>query len=509
VRPGFALTREVASAVAEICRRLDGLPLAIELAAARVKVLPPQAILARLSHRLTLLVAGARDLPARHQALRAAIAWSEDLLDAEERAVFRRLAAFAGGFTLEAARAVAAADRSGDPLPLIADLVNKSLLRHEPSKTAEPRFGMLETVREYAWEQLTAAGEAEETQSRHLAYFLGLAERAKGSWGGPHAFEWLTTMDQEYENLRAALRWASERADADVELRLASAICRFWNFRGNAGEAYRWIDAALTRSNEAPPAMRAELLVDAAALAVGDVERKAALEQEALSLARDVGDRETLIRCLLQLGIAHLQTAPGRARVFLAEGLAMARDIDDRLRVGLLVQVFAVIAAADGDLARAARLYGSSEAILEPYGFSQSPHAVADRTVIGRSIVAVLRGLGQEAFGTAWAEGRRMPLALAIDYALGRVELPAPAPPPSAGTAAGSGRLTARELEVARLVTQGLSNREIGKALVISERTVDAHVQHILNKLGFTSRAQIAAWVAVAEEGASAPRPAG
>jgi predicted ATPase/DNA-binding CsgD family transcriptional regulator len=509
VQPEFALTRDNGPTVAEICRRLDGLPLAIELAAARVKVLPPQAILTRLSRRLPLLVAGTRDLPGRHQALRAAIAWSEDLLDVEERAAFRRLAVFGGGFTLEAAQAVATVGLTGDPLAIVTALVNKSLLRHEPSRSAEPRFGMLETIREYAWEQLVAAGEAERTQERHLEYFIGVAERAKGHWGSPHALEWLAVMDQEYENLRAALRWASEGADADAELRLASSICRFWNFRGNVGEAYRWIDAALARSSEATPALRAELLVDAAALTPGDEERKAALEQEALALARGAGDRETVIRCLMNLGAAYMQKDLQRAQAFWIEGLALARDVGDRLRVGLLVQALAVVAQVEGDLARAARLYGSSEATLEQYGFSPSPFAIADQTIIGRSIVAVLRGLGQLAFGAAWAEGRRMPLELAMDYALGRVELPTPASAPPAGKTAGPGPLTAREMAVARLVTQGLSNREIGKTLVISERTADAHVLHILNKLGFNSRAQIAAWVAMSQEGASAPRPAG
>jgi predicted ATPase len=385
VQPEFAFTRDDGPAVAEICRRLDGLPLAIELAAARVKVLPPQAILARLSHRLTFLVAGTRDLPGRHQALRAAIAWSEDLLDSEERTAFRRLAVFAGGFTLGAAQAVATTDLSGDTLTLIAGMVNKSLLRHEPSKTTEPRFGMLETVREYAWEQLVAADESEQARGRHLEYFIGVAERAKAQWGGPHALEWLAVMDEEYENLRAALRCASERADAEAELRLASSICRFWNFRGNVGEAYRWIDTALAKSHEASPALRAEILVDAAVLTPGDEQRKAALEHEALILARNVGDHETVIRCLINLGIAHREQDPQKAKASLAEGLTIARDVDDRLRVGLLVQVLALIAQTEGDLARAARLYGASEATLEPYGFSQSPYVIADQTIVGRS----------------------------------------------------------------------------------------------------------------------------
>lgn len=508
MQPEFALTRDNGRTVAEICRRLDGLPLAIELAAARVKVLPLQAILTRLSQRLPLLVGGPRDLPGRHQALRSAIAWSEDLLEPEERTVFRRLAVFAGGFTLEAAQAVATADLSADALTVITGLVNKSLLRQEPSKSAEPRFGMLETVREYAWEQLTAAGEADQTRDRHLEYFLGLAERAKGLFNSLQAHNWVAIMEQEYENFRGVLGWASERAYTDPELRMASAICTFWFLRGNVGEGYKWVDAALARSREASPALRAPLLPVASAWTHGDEERAAALAEEGLALARSVGDRETMSRCLQNLGVAHLQKDPPLAKAYLTEGLAHARDADDRNRIGLAVQALAMLAQIEGDLARAARLHGSAEAILESFGLPYSPYSIADQTLLGRSIVAVLRGLGQEAFGAAWAEGRRMPLKVMIDYALGRVAIPVSAPPASAaGKDAGISPLSRRESEVARLVAQGLSNREIAKTLVISERTADAHVQHILNKLGFNSRAQIAAWVAVSQSAATAPAP--
>jgi predicted ATPase/DNA-binding CsgD family transcriptional regulator len=508
IQPEFALTRDNSRAVTEICRRVDGLPLAIELAAARVKVLPPQAMLTRLSQRLPLLVGDARDLPGRHQALRAAIAWSEDLLEPDERTVFRRLAVFAGGFTLEAAQAVATADLSGDALTVITGLVNKSLLQQEPSKSAEPRFGMLETVREYAWEQLTAAGEADRTRDRHLEYFLGLAERAKGLFNSRQAHEWSAIMEQEYENFRGVLGWASERDYTDPELRMASAICTFWFLRGNVGEGYKWVDAALAKSREASPALRAPLLPVASAWTHGDEERAAALVEEGLALARSVGDRETMSRCLQNLGVAHLQKDPQSAKAFLTEGLAHARDIDDRNRIGLAVQALAMVAQIEGDYARAARLHGSAEAILESFGLPYSPYSIVDQTLLGRSIVAVLRGLGQQAFGSAWAEGRRMPLEVMIDYALGRVAIPVPAPPsPATGKDAGISPLSHRESEVARLVAQGLSNREIAKALVISERTADAHVEHILNKLGFNSRAQIAAWVAVSESTAAAPSP--
>jgi len=496
VHPEFAPAGDDLAAVAEICRRLDGLPLAIELAAARIKVLPPQAILTRLSQRLPLLVAGSRDLPGRHQTLRAAIAWSEDLLEEEERTVFRRLAVFSDGFTLDAAAAVATSDLSVDALTVITGLSNKSLLRHEASARPEPRFAMLETIREYAWEHLAASGEAERIRDRHLEYYVALAERAKALFRTPQAPAWFGAVEQEYENFRAVMRWASERAHVDAELRLASAICRFWSFRGNVGEGYKWVDAALAKSDGAPPGIRAELLHDVATFTYDDEARKTALEDEALALARSLGDEETLLRGLMNRGAALHRKDPQAARAHLTEALVLAQRGEDRLRIGLLLQAFALLAEAGGDFVRAARLYGAAEVTLEAYVPPYVPHAVADQTTLGRSIVTVLREMGQEAFGAAWAEGRRMPAALAVDYALERVALPAAAAP-AAGRRSEAGALTSREWEVARRITEGLSNREIGRALSISERTVDAHVQHILNKLGFSSRTQVAAWVAV------------
>jgi predicted ATPase/DNA-binding CsgD family transcriptional regulator len=509
VQPRFALSRANARPVADICRRLDGLPLAIELAAARVKVLPLESILTRLSRRLPLLVTRAADRPGRHQTLRAAIAWSEDLLEPDERTVLRRLAVFRGGFTLDAAQVVAATHGSDEALGVITDLVNKSLLRHEPSRTGEPRFGMLETVREYVWERLTASGEADATLDRHLAYFVGLTERASALFNSHQAHQWFATMEEEYENSRAALGWAADKADTDADLRLASAMCRFWFFRGNVGEGYKWVDAALARRRDASPSLRARLLHGAAAMNKWDEERAVALDHESLALARSVGDRETIARCLLNLGVAHLDKDPRRAGALLAESLTASRGIeaDDKLRViGQTLHALAVVAQAQGDLVRAARLYGSAEVTLEPFGIPYYQYAIADETILGRSIVSVLRGLGPQAFAAAWAEGRRTPVELMIERALGNVPFPDPLSPSGGPNAeAGAGPLTRREWEVARLITQGLSNREVGKALAISERTVDAHVQHILNKLGFNSRTQVAAWVAVSRDPATSP----
>jgi predicted ATPase/DNA-binding CsgD family transcriptional regulator len=512
VQPRFALTRSNSRTIGEICRRLDGLPLAIELAAARVKALSPEAILARLSRRLPLLAAGAGDRPERHRTLRAAIAWSEDLLEPEQRAVFRRLAAFSGGFTLDAARAVAAAPGADDALGVITGLLDKSLVRAEATALGEPRFGMLETIREYAWAQLAAAGETDATRDRHLAYFVDLAERAAALFNGQRAPEWFATIEAEYDNFRAALGWAAERPGAgDADLRLASAICRFWFFRGNVGEGYKWVDAALARSPGAPPVLRARLLHGAAAMNKWDEARAVALDEESLAVARGVDDRETIARSLMNLGGGQLDKDPNRAGAYLLESLAVSRDlhVDDRLRlVGQTLHALAVVAQAEGDLVRAARLFGCAEATLEPFGIPYYQYAITDETVLGRAIVSVLRGLGRDAFAAAWAEGRRTPVDVMIDHALGHVPMPRAALPgqrtsPAASVRDGARPLTGREWEVARLVTEGLSNREIGKALGISERTVDAHVQHILDKLDFRSRTQVAAWVAVSHRPAA------
>ncbi|MDR7460703.1 MAG: hypothetical protein QN139_13065 [Armatimonadota bacterium] len=259
VWPEFVLTRENGAAVAEVCTRLDGLPLTIELAAARVKVFSPAALRGQLAQRLPLLVAGPRDAPERHRTLRAAIAWSEELLDPAERRVFRRLAVFVGGFTLRAAEAVADDDPDVPLVDRLAALVDRSLLRHIPDGE-EPRFRMLETIREYAWERLVQAGEADRLRDRHLDYFLRWAEQGRGRLNAAEAVAWSDLLARDYDNLRAALAWAEQRENVNGQLRLAGAICRFWALRGHVGEGYRWVDAALAASAGAPVETRAKFL---------------------------------------------------------------------------------------------------------------------------------------------------------------------------------------------------------------------------------------------------------
>jgi predicted ATPase/class 3 adenylate cyclase len=222
VRPDFAITNESAPAVAEICVRLDGLPLAIELAAARIRMLPPKALLARLGNRLKLLTGGARDLPERQRTLRGAIEWSYDLLHAGEKTLFGRLSVFSGGRTLEAIEAVG--DKEGE-LPLdafegVSSLLEKNLLKQEEGEGGEPRFVMLETIHEFAREKLEQSAEADEIKRAHAEYFLTLAEEANQGLKGPTQLEWLERLESEHDNMRAALSWALERKDAELALRL-------------------------------------------------------------------------------------------------------------------------------------------------------------------------------------------------------------------------------------------------------------------------------------------------
>ena len=231
MKPDSSLTTDNAAAVAEICRRLDGLPLAIELAAARVKVLPPVALLARLEQRLPLLTGGGRDLPARQQTMRDTIAWSHDLLAPEEQTVFRRLAVFPGGCTIEAAEAVAGTESGLDVFAGMAALVEKSLLRQEEGAEGEPRFRMLETVREYGLEQLEASGEGEATRDRLAAWSLTLAEQAEPVAFGGIIRPWADRLDEELPNLRAAVTWLLARGEATRALRLLVAAEDFWTQR--------------------------------------------------------------------------------------------------------------------------------------------------------------------------------------------------------------------------------------------------------------------------------------
>jgi len=243
VRPDFALTEGNAAAVAQICRRLDGIPLALELAAARTRALTAEQIAARLDHRFGLLTGGSRTAPPRQQTLRGAIDWSYELLSDPERALLRRLSAFSGGWSLEAAEHVS---RAPEALDLLSQLVSKSLVLSEQRPDQEGRFRMLETIREYAQEKLVEAGETEAAQDRHLAYYVSLAEEAAPELRRHGQVHWLNRLDQENDNLRAALAWAVQRDQAEPALRLAGALGDYWTMRGYLVEGHRWLEAALS-----------------------------------------------------------------------------------------------------------------------------------------------------------------------------------------------------------------------------------------------------------------------
>ena len=377
VAPDFALTPANAPAVAAICARLDGLPLAIELAAARITLLPPQALLARLEHSLPLLVDGARDLPERQRTLRDAITWSYNLLHAGEQALFRRLAVFAGGATLEAAEVVCrtTGDLKGDALGWLAGLVDKSVLRREEGPDGEPRVGMLETIREYARELLAVSGELEATERAHAAYYVVLAEQAEPELKGPEQAAWLARLAREHDNLRTALRWTHESGEVEVGLRLAGLLWRFWQVRGHQNEGRRWLEELLALDGRsgcaASLAVRATALHGAGALtaAQGDFAHAMALYEDSLALRRICGDRRAIATTLNNMGqVAAEHGDRGRATVLFDESLVLLRTLGDTWGTATVLNNVGAVAHEQGDYRRAVVLYEESVALSRTVG---------------------------------------------------------------------------------------------------------------------------------------------
>ena len=302
-RSEFRITTKNAPAVIELCRRLDGLPLAIELAAARVSLLPPEAMLARLGNKLALLTGGARDLPDRQRTLRATLDWSYGLLN-EERLLFARLAVFVGGWTLEGSEAVCDVGDEVDVLQQISALVDKILVQQRGSIQHEPRFTMLETVREYALERLEESGELERLRRRHASYFLELAEEEERASRGPLQRAWLDRLETEHDNLRASLEWSlTSQGDTELGLQLTGALSHFWYVREHHSESRMWLQSALERGS-ATSAARAKVLVGAGRLAwfQGEFARVNTLVEESLTLYQSLGDDEGAAFALLVLG---------------------------------------------------------------------------------------------------------------------------------------------------------------------------------------------------------------
>jgi predicted ATPase/DNA-binding CsgD family transcriptional regulator len=292
VKPDFNLTEDNATAIAEICVRLDGLPLAIELAAARSKLLSVEMISSRLESRLETLTSGARDLPSRLQTLRGTIDWSYDLLGEGEKVLFARLSVFQGGRTIESADAICAPGLSIPVTDGLESLLNKSLLYQEDGVESEPRFLMLETIHEYAREKLTESGEARELQYRHAAYFARLAERAEKELLEGKQSYWFKRLLSEHDNLRTALAFTLGSNESEVGLRIGGALRDFWNYSGHAGEGLRWIERILENAEEVSPGLRAKALMAAGELSFlqGNLTRGKLYLRQALVLYRELGD---------------------------------------------------------------------------------------------------------------------------------------------------------------------------------------------------------------------------
>jgi predicted ATPase/DNA-binding SARP family transcriptional activator len=328
IRPDFELTEANAPAVAAICRTLDGLPLAIELAAARIVLFPPAALLARLDERLEVLTGGARDRPARHQTLRATLDWSFDLLGEQRRKLFARLAVFAGGWTLEAAEAVCGGDI--DVLDGLASLIDKSLVRLEGTEE-EPRFAMLETIREHAREKLHRAGDESALRSRQLSWYLAFAEKAEPELRGPEQKAWLDRLHAELDNFRAAFEWG-QLHDPEACLRLGSALLEFWIVRADWSEGREWLEHALSLPGDVDPAARMKALHAAGELAdvLSDYPGATRHFEQSLAIARELGDRRGVADALV--GLAHEADRVGRhaaARPLWEEAVAISHRLGD------------------------------------------------------------------------------------------------------------------------------------------------------------------------------------
>jgi predicted ATPase/DNA-binding XRE family transcriptional regulator len=358
----FALTDANVLVVSEICRRLDGLPLAIELAAARTALFTPQELLARLDDRFALLTSHARDLPSRHLTLTHAIDWSYDLLASAEQLLFRRLSVFVGGCTIEAAQQVCNGDRAvgRDVVDGIAALLNSSLLQHHVGYDGRSRFGMLETIREYALGQLIASGEAETMRRRHAAYYLALAEAAEREWDRPEEWTWLRRLVSVRDNLRGALRWALDVRDAAMVLRLNGALLLFWTICSALTEARGWLDAALAlpRPSDAPELDAAEAKVlnvaGYVAAEIAEHARAYAYFERGLARYRALGDCGGIAWSLRGCAFVHmLRDEHAAAAQLLHESLQLCRSSDDTPGLAWSRYALAVVQLAQSDLAQA------------------------------------------------------------------------------------------------------------------------------------------------------------
>ncbi|HEX6357408.1 ATP-binding protein [Actinophytocola sp.] len=572
VRPGFTIDADNGAVVVEICQRLDGLPLAIELAAARVRALSESDILDRLLDQPNLLAGRLRHLPARQQTLRACVEWSHGLCSDQEKLLWARLSVFAGGFELDAAEDVCSGHGLAvdDVLDTVASLVDKSILVVEPHGEVM-RYRMLETIREFGVELLEQTGEHADLLHKHRDWHLGLVERADADWVSPRQVDWFARLDREHANVQAAVNYCLLEPDGLGEaLRMLSAVFHFyWWGRGWAREGRLWLARSLARPG-APSAVRARALLTDASLALADGENDVARQRmvDAEAIARTMSDPAIDAHYCWVSGSAVMYGGdlPGAVEIFERGLAALPPGQELPLRLDLLLS-YAVAAGLLGDVDRANACHEESLRITRPVGecfhrsyalwalglfaMQQSDndrsaelHAeslrlrrgVRDLTGIGWSLeslawadsafahpkrVATLLGaadqlweimgrplrtyqhlypyheqcehdarvqLGDHRFDKAFQRGRAMSLDEALAFALDEQPTPvAPVESPSV--------LTRREQEIAELIAAGLTNRQIADRLMISVRTAETHAEHILTKLGFKSRVQVATWV--------------
>ncbi len=377
--PAFEITPENARSVAEVCRRLDGIPLAIELATARLAVLAVEQVADRLEESLKLLTGGTRTAAPRQQTMRATLEWSHELLSEPEKKLFGRLSVFAGGWTLEAAEAVGMGDGIGrdDVLDLLNGLIDKSLVVAEASSGVETlhatslRYRMLEPVRQYARERLEESGEAGEVRSNHAAFFRALAEVAEPELRGAEQAVWLERLEREHDNMRAALSWSLESGEGELGLRLAGALGDFWHARGHLNEGRRWLKEALAKGDASSASARVRALAHAGYLAWEqiDYERATALSEEGLALSRESGDKAGTAAALYVLGaVAMFQTRFEDTSTLFEEALALWRELEDTSGVARTLQGLGLVAVARHDYERAMAIHEESLTLAREAG---------------------------------------------------------------------------------------------------------------------------------------------
>jgi predicted ATPase/DNA-binding CsgD family transcriptional regulator len=417
IRADFHLTMDNATAIAEICLQLDGLPLAIELAAARIKLLAPQALLAKLDCRLNILTGGARDLPVRQRTLRSTLTWSYDLLTVQEQRLFQRISVFVGGATLETVEAVCEAlrDETGKVFDGVASLIDKSLVQQQAQGDEEPRLMMLETIREYGLEQLASGREGKATHQAHAMYYLALAEQAELELTGPQQLSWLERLEREHDNLRAVLSWFLEQgADeqrSELGLRLSGALSQFWEIRGYVDEGRHWLERVLDESHGMNASLRAKALTGAGRLATfqGDFDLAEARCKEGLALYQKLGEHRGSAIALSSLGYAALMRSNyAAAHARLEEALALFREVGDAGGSAIALNPMASVLFYQGEYVRAQALLEES-CVLSKEGGDVRGHAVS----------LMLLGMVLKAQGDLAQAQARLEEALAVSKRVG------------------------------------------------------------------------------------------